>query len=85
MFAAMNDAIREEVVRRLFAFRLKPAEEAPKREQVARITSEGGASDGTVKKQPVVKKVKVGRNEPCPCGSGEKYKNCCLRKDQAGK
>ncbi len=85
MFAAMNDAIREEVVRRLFSFRLQAAEQAPKREKVARITSEGGSSDGTVKKQPVVKKVKVGRNDPCPCGSGEKYKNCCLRKDQAGK
>jgi len=83
MFSAMNEAIREEVIRRLFSFRLKTQEEL-KREKVARITSEGG-TDGTVKQQPVVKKNKVGRNDPCPCGSGKKYKNCCLDKDQAGK
>ena len=29
-----------------------------------------------------VRKAKVGRNDPCPCGSGKKYKNCCLRKDE---
>ena len=39
------------------------------------------AQHKTVKKQPVVKKAKVGRNDPCPCGSGKKYKNCCLDKD----
>ena len=52
-----------------------------KREKVAKVTSEGGAGDKTVKKQPVAKKAKVGRNDPCPCGSGKKYKNCCLDKD----
>ncbi len=83
MFAAMNDAIRAEIVRRLFAFRLKTQEEL-KREQVAKITSVGG-SDGNVKRQPVVKKEKIGRNDPCPCGSGKKYKNCCLDKDLNGK
>jgi preprotein translocase subunit SecA len=84
MFSAMNDAIRAEIIRRLFAFRLKTQEEL-KREQVAKITSEGGAGDGTVKRQPVVKKDKIGRNDPCPCGSGKKYKNCCLDKDLNGK
>ena len=79
MFEQMNEAIREEIVKRLFAFRLKTEEEL-KREQVAKITSTG-ADDGTVKKQPVQKKTKVGRNDPCPCGSGKKYKNCCLDKD----
>ena len=83
MFEQMNEAIREEVVRRVFAFRLQTEEEL-KREQVAKITAAGGASDGTVKKQPVQKKNKVGRNEPCPCGSGKKYKNCCLDKDLNG-
>ncbi|MBQ7255613.1 MAG: preprotein translocase subunit SecA [Oscillospiraceae bacterium] len=81
MFMAMNTAIREETIRRLFAFRLKK-EEAIKRERVAKITAEG-SGDHTVKKQPVVKKIKVGRNDPCPCGSGKKYKNCCLDKDLA--
>ncbi|MBQ7566898.1 MAG: preprotein translocase subunit SecA [Oscillospiraceae bacterium] len=82
MFMAMNAAIREETVRRLFAFRLKKETEI-KREKVAKITGEGAGGDRTVKKQPVVKKIKIGRNDPCPCGSGKKYKNCCLDKDLA--
>ena len=80
MFEDMIASIREEVVRRLFAVQVRPQQEL-KREKVAKITSEGGAGDQTVKKQPAVKKVKVGRNDPCPCGSGKKYKNCCLDKD----
>ncbi len=82
MFEEMISSIRAETVRRLFAVRIRTQEE-PKREKVATITSEGGASDKTVKRQPVVKKAKVGRNDPCPCGSGKKYKNCCLDKDLA--
>ena len=79
MFEAMNDAIKEEIVRRIFTFRLKTDEQV-KRERVAKETSTGG-SDGTVKRQPVVKKVKIGPNDPCPCGSGKKYKKCCRDKD----
>ena len=84
MFEAMIDAIREEIVRRMFLVQIKPQTEI-KREKVAKITSEGGAGDKTVKRQPTVRKAKVGRNDPCPCGSGKKYKNCCLDKDLAGK
>ena len=80
MFEGMIDAIREEVIRRIFRAQIRPQTEL-KREKVAKVTSEGGAGDKTVKKQPVVKKAKVGRNDPCPCGSGKKYKNCCLDKD----
>ena len=79
MFEVMIASIREEIVRRLFLAQVKPQAEL-KREKVAKITSEG-AGDKTVKRQPVVKKAKVGRNDPCPCGSGKKYKNCCLDKD----
>ncbi len=82
MFESMTAAIREEIVKRLFLVRLKPKEEI-KREKVATVTSEGGAGDKTVKKQPVRRAKKVGRNDPCPCGSGKKYKNCCLDKDMA--
>ncbi|MBQ7522938.1 MAG: preprotein translocase subunit SecA [Oscillospiraceae bacterium] len=81
MFDAMNMAIREEIVRRLFVVELRGRDE-PKREKVAKITA-SGASDGTVKRQPVVKKKKIGPNDPCPCGSGKKYKHCCRDKDQA--
>ncbi len=79
MFEAMIDSIREEIVRRVFLAQIRPHAEL-KREKVAKVTS-AGTGDQTVKRQPVVKKVKVGRNDPCPCGSGKKYKNCCLDKD----
>ena len=79
MFETMINTIREEIVRRLFLVQLRPQTEL-KREKVAQVTGEG-AGDKTVKRRPVVKKAKVGRNDPCPCGSGKKYKNCCLDKD----
>ena len=79
MFEAMIQSIREEIVRRVFLAQVKPQAEL-KREKVAKVTSTG-SGDKTIKKQPVVKKAKVGRNDPCPCGSGKKYKNCCLDKD----
>ena len=74
MFDGMINAIREETVRRLYLFRLR-TEEDIRRKQVAKITATGGAADKTVKQQPV-KKIKIGANDPCPCGSGKKYKNC---------
>ena len=76
MFEEMISAIQDETVRRLYSVRLRTNEEV-KRERVATGITEG-RGDGTVKKQP--RKVqKVGRNDPCPCGSGKKYKNCCGR------
>jgi len=81
MFEEMVASIRSETVRRLFAVRIRKEQEL-KREKVATVTGEGGG-DKTVKRQPIVKKIKVGRNDPCPCGSGKKYKNCCLDKDLA--
>ena len=50
--------------------------EEVKRTRVAKITGESGASDGTVRKQPQRKAIKIGRNDPCPCGSGLKWKKC---------
>ena len=76
MFEEMVAAIQEETVRRLYSMRLKTNQEV-KRERVATSITEG-RGDGTVKKQP--RRVqKVGRNDPCPCGSGKKYKHCCGR------
>ena len=75
-FDEMNAQIREGTATMLLTFRLK-SEEDIKREQTAKITGASGASDGSEKKQPVKKGKKVGRNEPCPCGSGKKYKQCC--------
>ena len=50
---------------------------AIRREAVARITGDNAGGDGTVKRAPVVKKSDPGPNDPCPCGSGKKYKKCC--------
>ncbi len=75
MFEQMIAAIQEETVRRLFTVRIKTNEEL-KRERVAKITGQSSGGDGTVKKQPVKKVVKIGRNDPCPCGSGLKWKKC---------
>ena len=75
MFEQMIAAIQEETLRRLFLVRLRKNEEV-KRERVAKVTSESAGGDGTVAKQPVKKVVKIGRNDPCPCGSGLKWKKC---------
>ena len=82
MFQAMITAIREETIRRLFLARLKPKQEV-KREKVAKEVSAVGSSESIVKKQPVRNAgKKVGPNDPCPCGSGKKYKKCCRDKQQ---
>lgn len=75
MFEQMIAAIQEETLRRLFLVRLQKNEDV-KRERVAKITAESAGGDGTVRKQPVKKTVKIGRNDPCPCGSGLKWKKC---------
>ena len=75
MFDEMIDSIKADTIRLLLTVRLKQ-EEAPKREQVANPTEASVGGERSVKKQPV-KKQKVGRNDPCPCGSGKKYKKCC--------
>ena len=77
MFEEMIASIREETVRRLYSVRLKKDQEI-KRERVASGITENHGGDGTVKKQPR-KVTKIGRNDPCPCGSGKKYKMCCGR------
>jgi preprotein translocase subunit SecA len=80
MFDEMNALIREGTVITLLTFRLK-SEEDIKREQAAKITATSGADDGSDKKRPVKKGEKIGRNDPCPCGSGKKYKKCCGKED----
>ena len=81
MFEAMITAIREETIRRIFLVQLRPTQEV-KRQKVAKETATSGTSDQTVKKQPVRATNKVGPNDPCPCGSGKKYKKCCMQKDK---
>ena len=81
MFQAMVTSIREETVRRLFLIQVRPQQEM-KRERVAKETGTAAATKTEVKKQPIRNKAtKVGPNDPCPCGSGKKYKKCCMHKD----
>ena len=78
MFDGMIAAIQEDTVRLMLTVQIRQAEE-PKREQVAKET--GTSADGTDAPRTVRKRAseKVGRNDPCPCGSGKKYKKCCGR------
>ncbi len=82
MFQAMINAIREETVKRMFLVQLKPKQEV-KREKVAKEVGTNAPADKSVKKQPVRNAArKIGPNDPCPCGSGKKYKKCCMQKDK---
>ena len=78
MFDEMINNIKIDTVR--YLFHVKVEAEKPQRERVAKETgaSHGGDSQ-EVKKKPVKKEPKVGRNDLCPCGSGKKYKSCCGR------
>ena len=80
MFDEMIAEIREDTVRGVLS--VTPKQEV-KRVEVAKVTSEGlqggtqSAGKVAPKASPVKKAPKVGRNDPCPCGSGKKYKKCC--------
>ena len=77
MFDQMNSSIREETVRGIMHVRMR--NDATERKQVAKVVSTGESKEVT--KKPVVNEdKKVGRNDPCPCGSGKKYKQCCGNK-----
>ena len=78
MFEEMIENIKLDTVKYIFHVQM---ERAPERERVAKETgaSHAGSSSESAKQQPVRKKVEIGRNDPCPCGSGKKYKNCCGR------
>ncbi|MBO5146824.1 MAG: preprotein translocase subunit SecA [Lachnospiraceae bacterium] len=74
MFDAMTANIKQDTVRLLLHVKV---EQKVEREEVAKVT--GTNKDDSVQKGPVKKEVKVYPNDPCPCGSGKKYKQCCGR------
>ena len=78
MFEEMVSAIQSETVRRLYSVRLKKDEEV-KRERVAKGMVENVGGDGTQPKKQPKKSIKIGRNDPCPCGSGLKWKKCTCK------
>lgn len=77
MFDEMIAAIREDTVRMILTVRVKK-EEPPQREQVMKPDAENAGARTPYKKKPGEK---IGRNDPCPCGSGKKYKKCCGAND----
>ena len=77
MFEEMTNSIRDDTVKVVLSVRFRTEEEI-KREQVAKVTATSGSGDGSEKGRTVRNdKNKVGVNDPCPCGSGKKYKKCC--------
>ena len=81
LFDQMVNDIREDTVRQILS--VIPRTQSTERIQVAKPTSEGFAgTKGSVVRKPAVSK-KVGRNDPCPCGSGKKYKKCCGANDNS--
>ena len=76
MFNAMTESIKEDTTKRILNVRLRQNQQL-ERERVAEETGASGSDDGSLKKEPVKKGKKIGRNDPCPCGSGKKYKKCC--------
>ena len=80
MYDAMIASIREDTVRMIYLARVQTKQE-PKREKVAKESAATGADDGSLKKTPKRAMKKPGRNDPCPCGSGKKYKKCCGRNE----
>ncbi|MDR0947614.1 MAG: preprotein translocase subunit SecA [Ruminococcus sp.] len=73
MFDQMVDSIREETIRILFTIQPETEKEPPKRERV--LNPEDTVAEGETTQRKNTKK--IGRNDPCPCGSGKKYKKCC--------
>lgn len=76
MFDEMTATIRENTVRMMLTIMPRRREDV-ERKAVAKVTATSSGGDDTVKSSPVRKGHKVGPNDPCPCGSGKKYKKCC--------
>jgi preprotein translocase subunit SecA len=82
MFQDMMRGVREETIGMIFKVKLTPAPSAEQEEILPKkkVVSYG-APPKEAPKPAVTKKISVGRNDPCPCGSGKKYKKCCLLKE----
>ncbi|MCR5566313.1 MAG: preprotein translocase subunit SecA [Clostridiales bacterium] len=80
MFEELNHLIREDTVRRVYQTKVQVT---PERVQTAKPTEARMAGEGPRQPRRVKASEKIGRNDPCPCGSGKKYKNCCMLKDNA--
>ena len=79
MFEELNHLIREDTVRLVYQTKVQAT---PERVQTAKPTETRAGGDGPRQPRRVKPGQKIGRNDPCPCGSGKKYKNCCMLKEQ---
>ena len=79
MFNSMIHRVKEEIVEILFKIQVAKSEDLKEftEPEEKNLVFSGGDGDGSHKKTPVKRERKVGRNDPCPCGSGKKYKKCC--------
>jgi preprotein translocase subunit SecA len=81
MFQEMISTIKGEIIQMLFRIQVATQEETEQLEEAQQqpiFLSHGDSAAGS-KRKPVKKAAKIGRNQPCPCGSGKKYKKCCGR------
>ena len=79
MFDEMIATIREDAVHMLLTIEVRQQNQEPKREQVAKPTGEGAPAQAGTKGAAPVRVTKIGRNDPCPCGSGLKWKKCTCK------
>ena len=79
MFEELNHLIREDTVRLVYQTKVQAT---PERVQTAKPTETRAGGDGPRQPRRAKPGQKIGRNDPCPCGSGKKYKNCCMLKEQ---
>ena len=79
MFDEMIATIREDAVHMLLTIEVRQQNQEPKREQVAKPTGEGAPAQAGAKGATPVRVTKIGRNDPCPCGSGLKWKKCTCK------
>ena len=79
MFDEMIASIREDAVHMLLTIEIRQQNAEPKREQIAKPTGEGAPTEAGTKGAAPVRVTKIGRNDPCPCGSGLKWKKCTCK------
>ena len=81
MFEELVDSIQEDATKAVFSIKMKKEEDMQKlnigKEKIVNMSTNNAGSSEPEKKEPVRVGKKIGRNEPCPCGSGRKYKQCC--------
>ena len=80
MFDEMIASIREDAVHMLLTIEIRQQNAEPKREQIAKPTGDNAPGDTGAKAPAPVRVTKIGRNDPCPCGSGLKWKKCTCAK-----